>query len=511
MGTSQWTSTGRNLHRHELKGVNVVMNEKDMPNFPRRQDLHAKERAQTPTTPEESGEHVPPVEASSFSFPSVRQPRTSSRLPSPPKAKSSAAHDSTLSPHLAPPPQDEAHSMIPSRRSLTASPAPTVVSPVKDEELETTGIRSRRIELEQQRARKRIRNRRIRSFFIIVLVLSLLGGATYAAWRAIGDSSGSTQSEDDYSGSGGETVTITIYEGALGSDIGRELVDKDVVKSMDAFLRAFEANKAASSIRPGTYTLKTRISAADAIAALLDDKNRDENNVTVIPGDTLAQTIQRMKDVTDFNPADIDSALRQTDALGLPAQAGGNLEGWLAPGTYELSSDETPQSLLKEMVAARVSELEQLKIAPEKWQEVLIKASILEREVNIDQYLGKVARVIENRLADPQGETQGLLQMDSTVSYAVGRTSGVPTAAELATDSPYNTYKVKGLPVGPIATPALPAIEATLNPEPGTWLYFVTVDLDTGETRFASTIEEHKQNEALLDQYCSTHTDKCHK
>lgn len=510
MGTSQRYSTGRNLLRHELKGVNVVMNEKDMPNFPRRQDLHAKERAHAAGTPSEPVEETPAAQPS-FSFPPIERPHSPSPAHSDPRPDTEPATDTDHTFKIPSTSGRASQPVIPSRRSISAATDPARLPREEDEELDTTGIRSRRIELEQQRARKRARKRRIRSFFIILLVLSLLGGATYAAWYAIGETGSSTQAEDDYSGEGGETVTITIYEGALGSNIGKELVDKGIVKSMDAFLRAFEANKAASSIRPGTYTLKTRISAADAIAALLDEKNRDENNVTVIPGDTLAQTVQRMKDVTNFNPGDVDAAVQHADALGLPAQAGGNLEGWLAPGTYELSSDETPQSLLKEMVAARVAELEQLKIAPEKWQEILIKASILEREVNIDEYLGKVARVIENRLADPHGETQGLLQMDSTVAYAVGRTSGVPTAAELATDSPYNTYKVKGLPVGPIATPAVSAIEATLNPEPGTWLYFVTIDLDTGETRFASTIEEHKQNEALLDQYCSTHTDKCHK
>lgn len=410
-------------------------------------------------------------------------------------------------------PASQSASSVASKTSAPERPARTDED--DDDFLATTGIRSRRLEQERERARRRSRSRRIRRFFvalvIVLISLSLLGVASYFALQTLSVGSSQSQQADDYSGPGGPPVTVTIYKGALGSDIGKILVENDVVKSEAAFVRAFEANKASNSIRPGTYTLKSQISASDAVAALLDDKNRSENNVTVIPGDTVAQVVQRMKAVTEFDAAAVDAAVANTTALGLPPEAGGKLEGWLAPGTYELSADATPEALLKDMVAERIKELDALKIAPADRQTILIKASILEREVDRDEYLPKVARVIDNRLADPTGETRGLLQMDSTVAYAVGRTSGVPTAAELAFDSPYNTYKVKGLPAGAISNPHVKAIEATLKPEQGSWLYFVTINLDTGETRFSSTLAEHEQAKALLDEYCATHGSKCHK
>lgn len=376
--------------------------------------------------------------------------------------------------------------------------------------MDTTGIRSRRIEQERARVRRRQRNRRIRTTLIMTIVIAALAAAVYFAWNFLGSVTGLIE-EDDYKGQGVNPVEVTVYEGALGTDIAQALVEHDVVKSTEAFLRAFESNKAALNIRPGTYSLKTKMSASEAIAALLDDANRTENTVTVNPGQTVAQVIEKMKEVTEFSSADIDAALANTAALGLPEQAKGSLEGWLAPGAYELSTDETPVSLLKEMVEARIAEFDRLQIPVEKRQELLIKASILEREVNKDEYLPKVARVIENRLADPAGETVGRLQMDSTVLYGVGKTGGIPTAEDLASDTPYNTYKIQGLPAGPISNPAVSALEAMAHPADGTWLYFVTVNLETGETLFASTIQEHDQNKAALDRYCSTHQDLCFK
>jgi len=154
-------------------------------------------------------------------------------------------------------------------------------------------------------------------------------------------------------------------------------------------------------------------------------------------------------------------------------------------------------------------QIDDLDVPTDEREEVLIKASILEREVNIDTYLPKVARVIDNRLADPDGETKGFLQMDSPVLYGLGRTGGIPTADELAKDTPYNTYIHKGLPPGPIAQPSVAALEATLRPAEGDWLYFVTVNLDTGETLFADTHAEQEKNRKKLDEYCAANEGKC--
>ncbi|MDC4233248.1 endolytic transglycosylase MltG [Actinomyces sp. B33] len=371
-------------------------------------------------------------------------------------------------------------------------------------------MRARRLAHERRRARKRRFWKRVRAFIVLLLVLGLVGSAAWFAWTQLtGDQTQSAQSSDDYPGPGVDPVDVTIEQGQSGADMGQILVDAGVVKSVDAFIRAFQANKAASSIRPGTYTLKTQMSASQAVAALLDEANRSDNTVTVVPGQTAEQVADRIAQVTGISAADIAAAMADTASLGLPEEAGGVLEGWLAPGSYEVGSADTPTSLLSQMVAGTVAELDRLGVAAADRQTVLIKASILEREVNIDEYLPMVARVIENRLTKPDAETRGLLNMDSSVLYGVGKTGGVPTVDDTEDDNPYNSYLYPGLPPTPIAQPSVEAIEAVLHPADGEWLYYVTIDLDTGETLFATTLSEQEANVQKFRDYCSANPGKC--
>ncbi len=375
---------------------------------------------------------------------------------------------------------------------------------------ETTGMRSRRLEVERRRARRRKRHRRIRAFVILAIVIALLGGAAvYAVRQLTAPSSSFSQLDDDYPGPGSGSVEVTIDVGETGAEIGQLLVDADVVKSVAAFIRSYEANKAAVMIRPGTYTLKMQMRASDAVAALLDDANRSDNTVTVTPGQTKAEIAERISSVTDFSFDDVTAAFEDASAIGLPDVAGGNVEGWLAPGSYEVASSDTPVTLVAQMVATTISTLDSAGVAEDQREIVLNKASILEREVNIDEYLPKVARVIENRLANTENETRGLLQMDSTVLYGVGKTGGVPTASDLLDENPYNTYLHQGIPPSPIAQPSEAAIKAVMHPADGDWLYYVTIDLDTGETVFASTLADHEANQQKFKDYCKAHPGKC--
>lgn len=401
----------------------------------------------------------------------------------------------------------------PSRRKATpplSESATALATKTSSLPTETTGMRSRRFEYERRRARKRRRNRRIRSFFIILLVLVLLGGAGWFALKQL-DLTGQQSSAyaDDYPGPGTGQVEVTIDIGATGTSIGQTLVEAGVVKSTEAFNRAFAANKAAPSIRPGTYRLKKEMSASDAIAALLDEKNRSENTVTVTPGQTTWQIIERITSVTSFTADEVNAALKDTTAIGLPEEAEGNVEGWLAPGSYEVSASDTPTTLLSQMIKRTIGELDALAVPKDQREIILNKASILEREVNIDEYLPKVARVIENRLNNPDAETMGYLQMDSSVLYGVGKTGGVPSADDMADDNPYNTYLYKGLPPTPIAQPSEAAIKAVLKPAEGPWLYYVTVNLETGETLFAQTLAEQEANTARFREYCTANPGKC--
>ena len=117
-------------------------------------------------------------------------------------------------------------------------------------------------------------------------------------------------------------------------------------------------------------------------------------------------------------------------------------------------------------------------------------------------------KVIDNRLAN-QLRNGGRLQLDSTVGYAVGRRTLTTTATERNVNSPYNTYRYGGLPPGPIDSPGKAAIQAALSPADGPWLYFVTVDPSTGETKFATTSAEHQRNVAEFQAWCRNNPGQC--
>ena len=368
--------------------------------------------------------------------------------------------------------------------------------------------RQRRMEKVERRQRKR--RRHWLTSLVIVITLVAVGVLGYKAIGIMRDASAQATHAEDYKGEGEGEGTVTIPEGASGADIGDILQSKGVVASGKAFTNAAKNNPKGTTIQPGTYKLKKKMSASSALQALLDPESKGDHTLTVIAGSTKQSVKERLKKVGNFTDEQIEAAYADSAAIGLPAEAGGNVEGWLAPGTYDITENATPKDLIKKMVSQTVTRLKELKVPKEDYQKVLTKASIVEREVNKEQYYGQVARVIENRLTQTDGETHGLLQMDSTVQYGLGHDGGIPSEAETQdANNPYNTYVHQGLPPGPIGNPNEAAIKAVLNPPAGSWLYFVTVDLKTGETLFASTNEEQKTNTKKLSDYCNKNKDVC--
>ena len=368
--------------------------------------------------------------------------------------------------------------------------------------------RQRRMEKVERRQRKR--RRHWLTSLVIVITLVAVGVLGYKAIGIMRDASAQATHAEDYKGEGEGEVTVTIPEGASGADIGDILQSKGVVASGKAFTNAAKNNPKGNTIQPGTYKLKKKMSANSALQALLDPESKGDHTLTISAGVSKQIVKDRLKKVGSFTDEQIEAAYADSAAIGLPAEAGGNVEGWLAPGTYDVSENATPKDLIKKMVSQTVTRLKELKVPKEDYQKVLTKASIVEREVNREQYYGQAARVIENRLEQTDGETHGLLQMDSTVQYGLGRYGGIPTEAETQdANNPYNTYVHKGLPPGPIGSPGEAAVKAVLNPPAGSWLYFVTVNLETGETLFASTSEEQKANTKKLNDYCSKNKEIC--
>ena len=368
----------------------------------------------------------------------------------------------------------------------------------------------KQLRMEKVERRQRKRRRHWLTSLVIVITLAAVGVLGYKAIGIMRDASAQATHAEDYKGNGEGEVTVTIPEGASGLDIGDILQEKGVVASGKAFTNAVKNNPKGNTIQPGTYKLKNKMSANAALQALLDPETKGDHTLTVSAGHTKQIVKDRLKQVGNFTDEQIDAAFADTAGIGLPAEAGGNVEGWLAPGTYDVTEKATPKDLVKQMVSRTVTQLKDLKVPKEDYHAVLTKASIIEREVNDSRYYGQVARVIENRLAQTSGETHGLLQMDSTVQYGLGRFGGIPNSTELAdSNNAYNTYVHQGLPPGPIGSPSEEAIKAVLNPPAGSWLYFVTVNLETGETLFSSTSEEQKTNTKKLDEYCKKNEEIC--
>jgi peptidoglycan lytic transglycosylase G len=369
---------------------------------------------------------------------------------------------------------------------------------------------------ERRRERRRQRGRRARGCFAVVVSLVVIGGIVGALVVGLGkgrDYLNDLFAAPDYTGNGTGEVLVEITRGQSAASIGKTLEDKDVVKSARAFERAARDDSRYRSIQAGTYRLRLQMSAQAALSMLLDPKSSIVvRRVSIPPGKTVkeaAALIQGSK-AANLPKGAVDAALKQPAKLGLPSYAGNNPEGFLYPSTYDLPSDGTDATAVLRQMTARYGQIAtKLKLVQTAQQknldpyDVVIVASLIQAETNRKAEYPKVARVIYNRLND------GIrLQFDSTLKYALGRDGSVfTTAKERATPGPYNTYLTEGLPPTPINSPTEDQLRAALNPATGGWRYFVTVNLDTGETLFASTYAEHNANRAKLTQWCSQHKD----
>ncbi|MVA75935.1 endolytic transglycosylase MltG [Auraticoccus sp. F435] len=364
--------------------------------------------------------------------------------------------------------------------------------------------------MDTDRTRRRETWHRIKGYLAVAVSLAVLVGGGYAVFDVVESRvTGffTAAAAEDYEGNGAEDIEIEVPQGASVTDIGHILHDNDVIASTEAWQAAVASDPEASTIQAGTYAMKTRLPAATALEYLLDTDRLQVTRVTVPEGLVLSQQVEALAK-SGIPAKDFEKALKRPDDLDLVPYAEGSPEGFLFPDTYEFDDDTTAGDLLRQM-AGRYDDVaedldfegaaQELGLTP---RDIAIVASIIDKEVTIAEDRPKVARVIYNRLE------QGMrLQFDSTVYYATGvyppeqqpagafEPSGPP-------ESPYNTYKVDGLPAGPISAPGRAAMEAAARPSDGDWLYFVTVNFDTGETRFTADPAEHERNVQEWRDWC---------
>ncbi|RIK15893.1 MAG: endolytic transglycosylase MltG [Acidobacteria bacterium] len=362
------------------------------------------------------------------------------------------------------------------------------------------------------RPRRRRRRNPVATVVALVMAAAVVVTASVYAFGWLGDllptiSVGGGDDVQDYEGAGTGEVLVEIPEGAGGGQIAQILAEADVVASTGAFTAALQADPRSSSIQPGTYRMARQMSSQAALARLLDGNYREINGVTVREGLWVSETFEVLAEATGHEVSDYEDVDPAT--LDLPEAAEGELEGFLYPSTYEFATDSTPEDQLRAMVELGKRKYAEIGVPEDELRDVIIKASIVQGEGMFAEDLPKVARVVENRLEDTS-ETGGRLEMDSTIHFIFQERGKAGTTDEQRqVDDPYNTYVNPGLPPGPINSPGEAAIRAALNPEPGDWLYFVTVNPTTGETRFTDSYEEHLRNQEEFLRWCRENPDQC--
>jgi len=335
------------------------------------------------------------------------------------------------------------------------------------------------------------KKRRLGWLWALLIVVALIAGGGIAGWvmfepqirHVLG-----WEAPIDYTTTGnGTKVTVVIQSGDIGSDVAKTLQQAGVTKTFTAFYQLL-LKKPDVTFEPGSYSLQKQMSAASALAALQDPKNKIVHVAVIKEGVSAQSAYVQLAAATGLPVADFQAAAKDYLALGVPAGAP-SIEGFLFPATYTFDPGVTAPQVLKQLVTTMIQHLDKAGVAPADRLKVVTLASIVQRESGPSVAdMHKIARVFQNRL------DQGMrLQSDATVAYGTGHTDRVTTTDAERADAgnPYNTYAHDGLPVGPIGLPGDAAIDSALHPTAGPWLYFVAVNLKTGETVFSTTIAEH--------------------
>jgi len=381
--------------------------------------------------------------------------------------------------------------------------------------------------------RRTARRRRVFSVAALATLVVVIIGVVFVGSKMWHGLFGGTS---DFAGDGTSDVVVEVHSGDSTTAIGQTLQEQNVVSSSKAFVDAAATNPAIAAIQPGFYKLRTEIPASSAVLKLADPENRVGQMVIpegrqlddVADVRTNAVTKGILSLIADASCVDLDgtracvsaddlkraAGTADLSALSVPGWATAGvtemgsdhrrLEGLIAPGSWNVNPSGTAEEILASLVGASAVQYEAngLLAAAETTRmspyEILIVASLVQRESK-PQDFSKVARVIFNRLAENRK-----LEFDSTVNYSLDRTEIATTDGDRARVTPWNTYASLGLPKTPICSPGQPALAAAENPEPGDWLYFVTIDMQ-GTTLFTRDYEQHlasielARNNGVLD------------
>ncbi|MFF7292547.1 endolytic transglycosylase MltG [Microbacterium sp. NPDC008134] len=357
-------------------------------------------------------------------------------------------------------------------------------------------------------ARAPKKKRRRGCLIALLIILVIIGGiAAAGAWamntygEQINDIMGWGEPKDYEDGMASGEAFVTIKDGDTGRPVSTALFEAGVTKTEDVFYDYLIDENIAVTFYPGVYRLQEKMTAAAALEALRNEDNKLENTASVSEGGTIESSLPAMAESLGLPVEDFEAAVADPSAYGVDAPS---LEGWLFPAVYTFDPEVTATQVIQRMVDRTREALTEAGVPDADAERILTIASIIQREGRTADF-AKVSRVIENRL-----DIDMKLQMDSTAQYGYGslHEGVVSSSAEaLEDDNDWNTYVRTGLPITPIASPSFAAIDAAMHPEDGKWLYFVTIDLSTGETQFSETYEEHQAGIEKWREWCRANPD----
>ena len=316
-----------------------------------------------------------------------------------------------------------------------------------------------------------------------------------------------------------QAVTITITSNDDLDDIAQKLYDTGLIKYPGIFKFYGQLANAEKKVKPGTYELNTVYDYNALVKNMAGTADRVSTKVTIPEGYTCAQIFRLLEKSGVCTVEALQEAAMTADLSnywfleGIDRSSPNCLEGYLFPDTYEFYLDHNPTSVLKKMLSnfnkrfsdnmiAKIDELNEMMASTMRShglsesyikahmftvRDVVIVASMIEKETSGDEESYYISSVIYNRLTNP-GEYP-YLNIDATLVYITGNSP--LTQEDLKFDSPYNTYLYKGMIPGPISNPGLSSLSAALSPE-NTSYYYYALNPATGSHEFFKTYKAHQ-------------------
>lgn len=343
--------------------------------------------------------------------------------------------------------------------------------------------------------------------FATTLAIVAVAGIGYGAYKVI--TNVNTQmdqlaksAEFDYSqytqASPDAMARITIPSGGTAEDVRLALCQEGMVSCAKDLIPALKDSDNLGNLKQGTYIITGSETGEQFAKRIVSGKLVPTGVIGINDGDTLDTISKEIDEAkTSFNGGDFLNATnaqsieKYRSKYSMLKDVPNNLptiEGYIPSGEYNLETFNTADELVDNLLSREQSKYEQSGKTSREWYEILTKASMIDKEALFDEDRSKIASVIDNRLAKGMN-----LQIDATVKYATKSTDARVLNSDLEVDSPYNTYKNKGLPIGPICSGITQkSIDAVMNHEQTDYLYYVLAD-KAGHHTFCKTADEFEQ------------------